>query len=178
MPTRRWFCRTCIGCNADLVPFYIFDRHSKNFRRERLRERLGWIFRDLRMWNERPASGIAMRWSCNPIRESSSGLVSVRWTRSDSCTAWWPVRDNRKKTFLQAAPQKPPNGMSVQPPWLSDRSSNRMVQTCPITEWFVNWMVTWIMDKKSGNWTVIRHLWIIRPFSYRTFCPLFRSPFS
>ena len=29
-------------------------------------------------------------------------------------------------------------------------------------------MVTWIMDKKSSNWMVIRHLWIIRPFSYWT----------
>ena len=27
------------------------------------------------------------------------------------------------------------------------------------------WMVTWLADKKSGNWMVIRHLWIIVPFS-------------
>ena len=38
--------------------------------------------------------------------------------------------------------------------WLSDRSGNRMVTTCPVTEWFINWMVTWITDKKSGNWMV------------------------
>ena len=56
---------------------------------------------------------------------------------------------------------------------------------CLITKWFGNWMVTWTADKKSSNWMIIRylwtnnsHLWTIRTFSYRTFCPLFRSPFD
>ena len=44
-------------------------------------------------------------------------------------------------------------------------SGNRMVKTCPIAEWFVNWMVC-------------GHLWTIRPFSYWTFSPLFKPPFS
>ena len=42
-------------------------------------------------------------------------------------------------------------------------------RTIQLTEFLSGtWMVTWIRDKQSGNWMAIRHLWIIRPFSYRT----------
>ena len=44
-------------------------------------------------------------------------------------------------------------------------SGNRRVKTCPIAEWFVNWMVC-------------RHLWTIRLFSYQTFSLLFKPPFG
>ena len=38
-------------------------------------------------------------------------------------------------------------------------SSIQMVNMCPIAEWSIYWMVTLIVDKKSGNWMVIRYLW-------------------
>ena len=34
---------------------------------------------------------------------------------------------------------------------LKDTSGNQMVKSSPIADWSVNWMVTWIEDKKSGN---------------------------
>ena len=34
---------------------------------------------------------------------------------------------------------------------LSDTSGNQIAKSSPIAEWSINWMVTWIADKKSGN---------------------------
>ena len=33
----------------------------------------------------------------------------------------------------------------------------------------VTQVTIWLPDKKSSNWMAVRHLWTIRPFSYRTF---------
>ena len=82
----------------------------------------------------------------------------------------------------------------------------QMVNMFSIAEWSVNRMVTWIVIQDSSVWSMShtvdttemwagslftshlfcvvlllgnnRHLLTIRPFSYRTFCPLFRSPFG
>ena len=76
--------------------------------------------------------------------------------------------------------------------WLPDTSSIQMVNMSLIAKWSVNWLMTWIGGKKFGNWMLLsylwtnnrhlwtnnRNLWTIRPFSYRTFCLLFRSPFG
>ena len=64
--------------------------------------------------------------------------------------------------------------------WFADTSGIQMVNMWPTAKWFVNWMVTWIADKKSGIWMWInhRHLRNIRPFSNWTFSPLFRSLFG
>ena len=42
---------------------------------------------------------------------------------------------------------------------LSDMSGNRMAKSSPIAKWFINWMVTWIVDKKSGSRMVHRCLY-------------------
>ena len=58
-------------------------------------------------------------------------------------TYWAEIVDTRSEIII-----KLPYTVGIR---LSDTSGNWMAKNCPIAEWSSNWMVTWIMDKKSST---------------------------